>query len=465
MQCLICGAKLSKQDVCLTCGTDIRLYREIIQTSNSYYNLGLERAKRRDLTGALTALHQCLNLNKKNYEARNLLGLIYYELGELVYALREWVISKNLNDKDNPADGYLKQVETTQKALSANLHRYNNALHYLEVGSRDLALLSLKRIVSKPYNNVKAYQLLALLYMQDGAYTKAERLLKRCAAIDCGDSTTIRYLEAINEARRNDTSLSDVVKGRFASEEDGVITPASAIREYSSYVVYAMYIAIGFLLGALLIYFIVVPSVRRIEQGEARAMLTDSLTQVSNLRTEIMRLQTDNSNLQDDVARLERSLSERENDASTATETISDLRKQIEEYQTLIGVMKMYVDEDYLKAMNAYLDLDSQSGDKVYAEAYRAIKDDMHEEMWYRLYYCGLRYRDQLDYERSIQYLLQANTLKPDSEPVLYYLALSYESVGDVNAMRECLNKLIAIDPESQWSAQAYTKLSNYQGR
>ena len=178
-----------------------------------------------------------------------------------------------------------------------------------------------------------------------------------------------------------------------------------------------------------------------------------------------MRLQTDNSNLQDDVARLERSLSERENDASTATETISDLRKQIEEYQTLIGVMKMYVDEDYLKAMNAYLDLDSQSGDKVYAEAYRAIKDDMHEEMWYRLYYCGLRYRDQLDYERSIQYLLQANTLKPDSEPVLYYLALSYESVGDVNAMRECLNKLIAIDPESQWSAQAYTKLSNYQGR
>ena len=145
----------------------------------------------------------------------------------------------------------------------------------------------------------------ALLYMQDGAYTKAERLLKRCAAIDCGDSTTIRYLEAINEARKNDTSLSDVVKGRFASEEDGVITPTSAIREYSSYVVYAMYIAIGFLLGALLIYFIVVPSVRRIEQGESRAMLTDSLTQISNLRTEIMRLQTDNSNLQDEVDRLQ----------------------------------------------------------------------------------------------------------------------------------------------------------------
>jgi len=465
MECLICGAKLSKQDVCLTCGTDIRLYREIIQTSNQYYNLGLERAKRRDLTGALTALHQCLNLNKKNYEARNLLGLVYYELGELVYALREWVISKNLKDKDNPADGYLKQVETTQKALSANLHRYNNALHYLEVGSRDLALLSLKRIVSKPYNNVKAYQLLALLYMQDGAYAKAERLLKRCAAIDCGDSTTIRYLEAINEARKNDTSLSDVVKGRFASEEDGVITPATAIREYSSYIVYAMYIAIGFLLGALLIYFIVVPSVRRIEQGSGRALLTDSLTQISNLRTDIMRLQTENSSLQDDVSRLERTLTDREIAASDAVKEITDLRKKLSDYQTMIGVLKMYVDEDYLKAMNAYLDLDSQSEDKIYAEAYRAIKDDMHEQMWYRLYTCGLRYRDQLDYERAIEYLSQANILQPTSEPVLYYLALSYESVNNINAMKNCLNQLIAIDPESQWSAQAYTKLQAYGGR
>ena len=127
--------------------------------------------------------------------------------------------------------------------------------------------------------------------------------------------------------------------------------------------------------------------------------------------------------------------------------------------------MKMYVDEDYLKAMNAYLDLDSQSEDKFYAEAYRAIKDDMHETMWYRLYYAGLRYRDQLDYERAIEYLSQANNLQPTSEPVLYYLALCYESVNNINAMTNCLNQLIAIDPESQWSAQAYTKLEAYRGR
>ena len=47
--------------------------RKIRLISNSFYNAGLERAKRRDLTGAVEYLKKSLNLNKYHIDARNLL--------------------------------------------------------------------------------------------------------------------------------------------------------------------------------------------------------------------------------------------------------------------------------------------------------------------------------------------------------------------------------------------------------
>ena len=50
----------------------------------------------RDLSGAIETLKVSLMINKYNINARNLLGLIYCEMGEVVEALSQWVMSKNL---------------------------------------------------------------------------------------------------------------------------------------------------------------------------------------------------------------------------------------------------------------------------------------------------------------------------------------------------------------------------------
>ena len=78
--------------------------------SNRFYNEGLEKASVRDMTGAINSLRDSLKFNKNNIDARNLLGLIYYETGEVVPALSEWVISKNLKAEDNIADSYMDMV-------------------------------------------------------------------------------------------------------------------------------------------------------------------------------------------------------------------------------------------------------------------------------------------------------------------------------------------------------------------
>ena len=42
-----------------------------------------------------------ITINKKNIDARNLLGLVYCEMGDVVEALSEWVISKNIQPDNN----------------------------------------------------------------------------------------------------------------------------------------------------------------------------------------------------------------------------------------------------------------------------------------------------------------------------------------------------------------------------
>ena len=101
------------------------------QLSCLYYNQGLERASVRDLYGAEVKLRQSLQLNKRNTHARNLLGLVCYETGDVVNALQEWMISQHFQAKDNIASVYLKKVQAdkaTLQILTDNIKTYNRAL-------------------------------------------------------------------------------------------------------------------------------------------------------------------------------------------------------------------------------------------------------------------------------------------------------------------------------------------------
>lgn len=88
-----------------------------------------------------------LRYSKLNIDARNLLGLVYYESGQVVEALMEWVISSNYQAEENPAVRYLKLVQGNQNKLSAYdqaAKKYNLTLHYVKQKQDDLALIQLK---------------------------------------------------------------------------------------------------------------------------------------------------------------------------------------------------------------------------------------------------------------------------------------------------------------------------------
>ena len=169
MICYHCGCNLTEHDFCTNCGADVSSYKVVVSASNVYYNEGLEKAKVRDLSGAVACLRQCLKLNKNHVDARNLLGLVYFEMGESILALNEWVISKNLRSKKNLAGEYLKLIQNNPgklDALNSTIKKYNQSLNYCYQDSVDLAVIQLKKVLSMNPKYVQAHLLLALLYMQ-----------------------------------------------------------------------------------------------------------------------------------------------------------------------------------------------------------------------------------------------------------------------------------------------------------
>lgn len=93
MNCMNCKSVVDVgMEICPNCGFNLRVQRKCFSLSNMYYNLGLDKAEIRDLSGAIDMLRRSLKFNKYNIHARNLLGLVYFETGEAVAALSEWII-------------------------------------------------------------------------------------------------------------------------------------------------------------------------------------------------------------------------------------------------------------------------------------------------------------------------------------------------------------------------------------
>ena len=189
MFCYNCGCHLSEHDFCTSCGADVSLYKKIMCMSNRFYNDGLEKAGVRDLTGAINSLRQSLKFNKNNIEARNLLGLVYFETGEVVAALSEWVISKNMRPEKNIADDYINMLQSNAARLDAinqTIKKYNQALNYAKQGNDYLAMLQLKNVVAAIPNFVDAYLLMALLSIKGENYDNARTFLDTILKIDPG---------------------------------------------------------------------------------------------------------------------------------------------------------------------------------------------------------------------------------------------------------------------------------------
>lgn len=354
MNCMNCGAFLVDKDLdyCPKCGCNVLIQKKVDYLSRKCYNEGLEKASVRDLSGAISCLKQSLMYNKHNIQARNLLGLVYFETGEVVAALSEWVISKNLQPSRNLASEYINKLQANSNKLEAineTIRKYNDALNLCREGHEDMAAIRLKKILTQNPKLIKGYHLLALVQIKEGEYNKARRTLRKAAKIDKTNTTTLRFLSEIDEQTGVSTRLdrqNKRSKKQVDSSESDMVIRTPQYKEKSRVSLFFTLIA-GFAAGLLAFYLLAVPAIRQGVYREANQQIVKYSDAVSSQGAELTKAQSQAQESGDTV--------------EAASKQIEEEKKKSSSYEALIeayaALQQQNMDEAALKIQNVYADL------------------------------------------------------------------------------------------------------------
>lgn len=404
MICYRCGEVVTSGSVCPICNTDLSIFNKIKHISNAFYNDGLKQASVRNMSGAIVSLKASLRFDKTNIDARNLLGLVYYETGEIVDALSEWVISQSYQSKNNLATKYLEDIHENKSQLDAinqTIKKYNQALLYCKQDSKDLAIIQLKKVLSLNPKLVKGHQLLALLYFQNGKLELAKKTLREAGKIDANNTTTLRYLKAVNQklkelGKKKQTGNDDLIS--YQSGNDTIIMP-KRFRESS---VGATFVAviIGIIIGVSVTSFLVVPGVKSKAKAEATKQLLSANDTINTNGLTITDLETRLEKLQNDYETLE---------ATSAENT-----KTFESYKNLTNAYQLAASGDTENAKKIFDGIVEEELDDICKDLYEIIHLHVDELYMKDTYAAGMKAYNEKNYESAITSLTKVVTANKD---------------------------------------------------
>lgn len=367
MNCINCGAFLTDTDLdyCPHCGANVLIQKKVDYLSKLYYNQGLEKASIRDLSGAISCLKQSLAYDKRNIRARNLLGLVYFETGEVVAALSEWVISKNIQKNRNLASEYIAKLQANQNKLDTineSIKKYNNALAMCREGHEDMAAIRLKKILSQNPKLIKGYHLLALIQMKNQEWNKARRTLKKAARIDKTNTTTLRFLREVDEQTGVTTKIEKKRKGLFGNEKaendnisGEIVVRPSSYKERSRVSLFFTMV-LGFAAGAAAFWLLVLPAVKQDIYREANQQIIQYSDSLSSQSVELTKAQGE--------------AAESNDTADAVSKQVEEEKKRRQSYEALFSAYTAMQQEDLdtaaLQIQNVYVDTLSDSAKGVY---------------------------------------------------------------------------------------------------
>lgn len=406
--------------------------------ANSYYNRGLEMAKERDLSGAALYLKRALQFNKYHTDARNLLGLIFYEMGETSDALTQWVISINLQPEKNLADHYLDEVQRKPGQLeiaSQTIKKYNQALFHAQGGSDDLAVLQLKRIVEEKPNFVKAHLLLALLYMEHGDYTKAGKSLFKVLQIDKTNQKAQRYMEYV----KSRTGKADVEKRKMKNafshremQDDDVILPPT-YKENTGWQS-IINIAIGLVLGAVLVVFMVMPARERslnYEHNQEMRAYADKLN-LANQKADSLQEEADQYRQEKEAAE------------ENLNSLMGDSDSTLSQYGTMVQIVNAWRKGDIQTAVGLYIGLDqSKITDESMAGVLGELQAEMNASAPAVLESLGAQSTAAGDYDTALHYYEKYMEINDKNPQIIFNMAMIYKTKGDEETADQLFGQVI----------------------
>lgn len=476
MRCPRCNAEVSfRKDRCDNCGQELRNYRRVVSASNICYNRGLEQARVRDLSGAVTSLHKSLKFNKLNTSARNLLGLIYFEEGEIVSALSEWVISKHFQEEHNDADYYIQMIQSNPNRLesySQMVKKYNSALFSAQHGDEDMAIIQLKKVVSMNPKYIRAHQLLALLYMQTGKRedrVRAYKLMKSISNVDVTNTTTLAYLKELSDVHvKNEAPAQKPAQQRepgarktLPRVDDTAYKPITLYKEEKPSVLPFVHVLLGMIAGIVIMQFLITPALKQHSNDKENKNFKQYSENLASDESDVSSLQNANQELQGQVDELTQRLSDLQGGSPTDIDAVQEV------YDDLIEAMQYYINDDKLSAAKALnkVDPDTFSGEEA-KKFYKKIKRETYEtaseyyfEQGRDCYNGEGEYAGNKDYEKAVKLLKKSLKFNSENTDAMYFMGRCYQQQSDTETAKEYYNQIVNDYPDSERVSEAKSRL------
>lgn len=458
MVCYQCGCHLSEQDYCTSCGADVSLYKKILSMSNHYYNEGLEKASVRDLTGAIDSLEQSLKFYSRNVEARNLLGLVYFEIGECTEAMSEWILSMNVEPKKNIASDYIQRIQnnpTRYDSMRQTMKKFNQALEYCKQGNKDLASIQLKKVLSLSPKFVKAHLLLALLHIDNEEWEKARRELNKVLGIDRGNVQALRYLQEVDkmltpdDIERNEKKRKKDEAVRYQNGHEVIIQPGNLTEGTRSGFSTVLNIFIGLILGAAVMYFLVLPANQKAAQDDAQQRVDSIAGQLDSKTNQIQQLENQIASLEKAKEQLEEQL-----DVYEGTEgKLKEMDQLFVAASTYLETKDTTLTAEKLDQVRENVKLEDAS--EEFRGLYNVLLGIIGPELSVTYHEAGyISFRND-DFDSAIEKYLMAVYYDPANAEALYDLGNAYRRKGDMVSATATFNKVIDLFPDTDWARKA----------
>lgn len=408
--------------------------QKLVYQSNYWYNDGLKRAKIRDLSGAAASLKKSLQLNRENIAARNLLGLVYYGRGEVGEAVVEWILSKNLKSSENIANYYIQRLQENSTELdniNQAIRKYNQCLQYCQQGGEDLAIIQLKKAVAAHPSFLKAYQLLALIYLYTEQYAKARQVLRKAHKLDTTSELTLHYMHELSEAQKGVSSYrkkaekADTVTYNIGNET--IIQPASSSMKENSGKMTFINILVGLLVGVAVMWFLIMPAVNKSKAEEMNEQAVEFSDKIAAQEAQI-------SALKKELEGYRITSAETENVQETAASTLDS-------YEIVLNIYNHYMEEDMGDAemVQELVRVNPDSLGAVGKSFYDMMTAEIYARYGEELYGAALDAYEAANYADAISnltLLMQMDEGFGGGE-AMYLLAQAYAAAGDgENAQR-----------------------------
>jgi len=428
---------------------------KLVYRSNQWYNDGLKKANIRDLSGAIVSLKKSLQFNRGNVTARNLLGLIYYGIGDVGEALVQWIISNNMKSHGNIARYYIKKLQEDANELETinqGIAKYNQALAYCRQGGEDLALIQLKKVVNMHPNFLKAYQLLALLYIGREQYANARHVLRKAHKLDKTNPITLTYMNEVATAYGQksysvDAERKDAISYKLGNET--IIQPVASTLKDNATMHTILNIVIGIVLGAATIWFLVVPGVKR--------------KQALNTNKEIVQYSDQIASKDGEIALLREELEAYQAVEVETKEEKVKAKNTKSNYEKLITAVGHYYDDTYSMDTleKELLAVDYYALGKEAKARYELVSEEVFSEQCKKLYKSAKERYKVANFGWAAEELVRVVAMdeKYEEGKALLLLADAYKADGSKKKAKEKYQRVIELFEGSKVARQAQNAL------